>query len=270
MASRTHFVLLAHYNRWATRRLATVLKQLDAPKLVRYSTQFQNTVSNSAAQTRQEVAETAQQDAVYISGARAYLESRGLPCNSIHGTMCHMLYADVMWKLRLSGQSIPAELSEMWSSSAPASVWEDRFTQVVLRKDPQTVRQLLAEAAKLEASAQKDCGDWKELPELRTLANQARNAIVMELDRSNEEWMEMTKGFSEPELAEKIKYHTTEGIEYNRTRAILLTHVFNHATHHRGQVSAPLAELTGTYPAMDMTAYLPEWEELHGKAFRWA
>ncbi len=49
-----------------------------------------------------------------------------------------------------------------------------------------------------------------------------------------------------------IAYVNNEGRRFNDPVAILLAHFFNHQTHHRGQVTAMLAETDAPYPVLDM------------------
>ena len=49
-----------------------------------------------------------------------------------------------------------------------------------------------------------------------------------------------------------ITYVNNEGREFRDPLAVLLAHLFNHHTHHRGQVTAMLAQTEATYPVLDM------------------
>ncbi|MYE02639.1 MAG: damage-inducible protein DinB [Alphaproteobacteria bacterium] len=49
-----------------------------------------------------------------------------------------------------------------------------------------------------------------------------------------------------------IAYVNNEGRQFNDPVSILLAHFFNHQTHHRGQVTAMLAETAAPYPVLDM------------------
>jgi uncharacterized damage-inducible protein DinB len=55
-----------------------------------------------------------------------------------------------------------------------------------------------------------------------------------------------------------LTYHNTKGQPFQRKLSSLLFHVFNHATHHRGQISAITFHLAQMAPSMDavyMTAF---------------
>ena len=63
-----------------------------------------------------------------------------------------------------------------------------------------------------------------------------------------------------------IAYVNNEGREFRDPVAVLLTHMFNHQTHHRGQVTAMLAQTEVAYPVLDMHRVLiPE----PGKPVAW-
>lgn len=53
-------------------------------------------------------------------------------------------------------------------------------------------------------------------------------------------------------LEGKIAYVNNEGREFRDPLVVLLTHFFNHQTHHRGQVTAMLSQTEVTYPVLDM------------------
>ena len=68
-------------------------------------------------------------------------------------------------------------------------------------------------------------------------------------------------------LAGTIAYVNNEGREFRDPLAVLLTHLFNHQTHHRGQVTAMLSQTEARYPVLDMHRVLiPE----PGKPVAWS
>lgn len=81
---KKHFILLASYNKWAFTRLFQSLQK----------------VSNEH-----------------------YYKNMGLFFNSIHGTLNHILMADILWHTRLNGKLADPSISKLWSSSA--SDWEN-------------------------------------------------------------------------------------------------------------------------------------------------
>lgn len=68
-------------------------------------------------------------------------------------------------------------------------------------------------------------------------------------------------------LAGTIGYVNNEGREFHDPLAVLLTHFFNHQTHHRGQVTAMLSRTEARYPVLDLHRVLiPE----PGKPVAWS
>lgn len=53
-------------------------------------------------------------------------------------------------------------------------------------------------------------------------------------------------------LRGEIAYLNNEGRQFRDPAAVLLAHLFNHQTHHRGQATAMLAETDAPYPVLDM------------------
>ena len=65
--------------------------------------------------------------------------------------------------------------------------------------------------------------------------------------------IEAYAGLLEPAaLHGEIAYVNNEGRQFRDPVAVLLAHLFNHQTHHRGQVTAMLAETDAPYPVLDM------------------
>lgn len=59
-------------------------------------------------------------------------------------------------------------------------------------------------------------------------------------------------------LAGTRSYRNPAGAAYTQPLAAVLAHVFNHQTHHRGQMHAALTKLGRTAPALDLIDYLRE------------
>ena len=70
-------------------------------------------------------------------------------------------------------------------------------------------------------------------------------------------WVETVDRLSEAAFQESFAYSNTRGDQMSHTRGPVLAHVFNHATHHRGQISPAIAkERGGEYPVMDLLYFL--------------
>lgn len=65
------------------------------------------------------------------------------------------------------------------------------------------------------------------------------------------------QGLSEKELvSNSFSYHNTSGYAFTNTYAEILTHIFNHSTHHRAQISARIRALGAVPPPTDYIFYL--------------
>jgi uncharacterized damage-inducible protein DinB len=58
------------------------------------------------------------------------------------------------------------------------------------------------------------------------------------------------------ELEAVLAYVNFAGARFEQPLGLLLLHVFNHGTHHRGQISAAVSRLGLTVPEMDLILYL--------------
>lgn len=91
---------------------------------------------------------------------------------------------------------------------------------------------------------------WSQLYPTLDLVSEA-------LERHSVRWITYVAELNECELAENIEFLDTRGAPVVRQRGAALLHVFNHGTHHRGQIHAALTSLdNGRYrdsaPALDL------------------
>lgn len=138
---------------------------------------------------------------------------RGAFFKSIHGTLVHLLVADLAWYYRFTGRSLDG---------------------------------LRAEAAR--------CEDFAHLC--------ARRAAV---DIEIEAW---AATLTPDWLAADFTYYTmADGAKYTRPAWLLVTHLFNHETHHRGQVTTLLTQLGVDVGATDLPV-LPRLAARYGDPVR--
>ena len=75
-----------------------------------------------------------------------------------------------------------------------------------------------------------------------------------QLDAVIEDWI---GGLSEADLDIDLEYRNTQGVPGRRPFDLLLEHLFNHQTHHRGQVTTLLTQAGVDVGATDMLLLIP-------------
>lgn len=65
-------------------------------------------------------------------------------------------------------------------------------------------------------------------------------------------WLPLIAGWNAARFDGTLDYTTTRGIPQSLPFAATLGHVFNHGTHHRGQISAAITALAHTCPEIDL------------------
>ncbi|MEX0337032.1 DinB family protein [Vibrio tubiashii] len=71
-------------------------------------------------------------------------------------------------------------------------------------------------------------------------------------------YIDMTKDFTAETCAKTVVHITTEGGEMRRNVGEFCQHIFNHQTHHRGQLTAILAQLGRDFGCTDLPVIVPE------------
>jgi uncharacterized damage-inducible protein DinB len=74
----------------------------------------------------------------------------------------------------------------------------------------------------------------------------------------NERIVRLTGTLDAEALARDLVYRTTAGVEHTTPLVWVLSHMFNHQTHHRGQVHALLSQTTVKPPPLDLIFFLRE------------
>ena len=161
----------------------------------------------------------------------------GLPFLSIQGTLNHLLASDALWWMRFTGQkAIPG---------------------VAVRNDLEPSVAVAPWLLLLCTSWCRGCRywngpaqEWASLTDgVETCEKRIRAVAGM--------WRDTVDALSEEELHSSFGYSNTRGDDMTQERAPILSHVFNHSTHHRGQLSGAIARHTNNdYPVMDLLYYL--------------
>ncbi|MDQ2778495.1 MAG: DinB family protein [Pseudomonadota bacterium] len=85
-----------------------------------------------------------------------------------------------------------------------------------------------------------------------------RDALRARLLEAVVAWMPLLETWPELRLHETLVYDRTDGQHVEVPFAPTLAHVFNHGTHHRGQVCAALTAFGQPAPQLDLVAMLQE------------
>jgi uncharacterized damage-inducible protein DinB len=118
-------------------------------------------------------------------------------------------------------------------------VWMGRFTG---DKEAFASRDITGKAIVVTSLSQELYADFDELTQERRRTDEAIEAFVDAL---------------EPErLAAEFRYQTMKGDSQSHVMWWALSHVFNHQTHHRGQVTTLLTQLGADVGVTDLLAFL--------------
>lgn len=79
-----------------------------------------------------------------------------------------------------------------------------------------------------------------------------RHDLARQLLDATANWSEWLETLPAASLNELFNYHNTAGEARQQQRGTALAHVFNHGTHHRGQISAAMTKLGLQAPALDL------------------
>ncbi|HEX6723009.1 MAG TPA: DinB family protein [Burkholderiaceae bacterium] len=79
-----------------------------------------------------------------------------------------------------------------------------------------------------------------------------RAELQASLKQAVRDWQPAIESWDEARFDGAMQYTSTEGVTRSVPFAPTLTHVFNHATHHRGQITAALTALGQPAPELDL------------------
>jgi uncharacterized damage-inducible protein DinB len=139
-----------------------------------------------------------------------------LPLRDIRSTLNHILAADALWYSRFTG----ADVVGLLKITSLRALW---------------------------AKAPGD-GQWSDIG----LPDATLETLSAELCAQSERWIALAAEITETDAASMLRYIDTEGAAHDVPRASTLLHVFNHATHHRGQISAAVTALGARPLELDM------------------
>jgi uncharacterized damage-inducible protein DinB len=89
-------------------------------------------------------------------------------------------------------------------------------------------------------------------------AEPVRERLAQALKGGAANWQPLIESLPAERFDGKLNYTTTRGLAVSLPFAATLTHVFNHGTHHRGQITAALTALGQPCPELDLVRMLQE------------
>jgi uncharacterized damage-inducible protein DinB len=95
---------------------------------------------------------------------------------------------------------------------------------------------------------------------LDIIVTDSREAFLRERLAEDDILIDFTDSFDEKSLDEKVTYSSLIGFTGTDPRRLILAHMFNHATHHRGQIHALLTQVPADPPPLDLMVYIRETE----------
>ena len=93
---------------------------------------------------------------------------------------------------------------------------------------------------------------------LNTIVERDKDKLMFELESRAYNWIDLLKHVDVEKFGHDLQYKTSAGQEMSLPYAATLLHVFNHGTHHRGQVTAALTSMGYPCSEMDMVYMLIE------------
>jgi len=91
---------------------------------------------------------------------------------------------------------------------------------------------------------------------LNTELERERAALRAKLMEAGCRWVSLIASWPAERFAGTLDYATTKGVPQSLPFAITLAHVFNHGTHHRGQITAALTHMGHESPELDLVFML--------------
>jgi uncharacterized damage-inducible protein DinB len=93
---------------------------------------------------------------------------------------------------------------------------------------------------------------------LNAIVENDRKLLLEKLHNNGYHWISFLKDVDVTVFSQNLHYQTSTGKQMRLPYAPTLLHVFNHGTHHRGQITTALTSLGYACPELDMVYMLVE------------
>ena len=93
---------------------------------------------------------------------------------------------------------------------------------------------------------------------LNTIIENDKDKLISQLEDKARNWIDFLKDVDVEKFKYDLQYKTSTGKDMKLPYAATLLHVFNHGTHHRGQITAALTSMGYLCPEIDLVYMLIE------------
>ncbi len=97
---------------------------------------------------------------------------------------------------------------------------------------------------------------------LETILHTEKQPLLDDLIHKSHNWITFVNDLDARKLTGNLSYQRASGVQMCLPYAATLLHVFNHGTHHRGQVTAAMTHLGYKCPELDLVYMLVEQASL--------
>ena len=160
-----------------------------------------------------------------------YTKDVKIPFNNIRNTLCHMWFAEQLWFTRMINAT---HRTLKIPYNTPRTITNKEFISYWKTGDP------------LEGRFDKFF-DGIEIKH-----------VFYALYNSNMNWSECVNIYNDHELMAEFEYYDTKGRKYTSIRSDIITHIVNHGTHHRGQISGSFTQLLNDCKPINLD--MPYWQ----------
>ena len=93
---------------------------------------------------------------------------------------------------------------------------------------------------------------------LDTILHLDKNTLLNEFNLKSQNWIDFIQQLDDERLKGQLTYRRVNGEQLTLPFAATLMHVFNHGTHHRGQITTALTMMGYPCPELDLVYMLAE------------